>query len=76
MTELSIHTASTELAGGRVLRVSRVDKPRGDGETVVLEKLTGSYAARSLLEPSNGDRLTLDADELDTLQELLAEVGG
>lgn len=75
MTELSIRTESTELAGGRLLRVSSVEQPKGDGRTIVVERLPGSAGARSLMEPSNGDRLTIDSSELPTLMELLREVG-
>lgn len=74
MTELKIRTESTELAGGRLLRVSAVVGPKGESRTVVVERLPGSAGARSLIEPSTGDRLTLDADELPTLLELLEEV--
>lgn len=75
MTELT-RTEEVEIEGGRVLRVSRVQRPRGDGEAVVVEKLVGSSAARSLMEPSDGDRLTLDAAALPDLMELLEELGG
>lgn len=74
MPELTVHTEETELPGGRVLRVSRVERPRGSGESIVVERLVDSSAARSLMEPSDGDRLTLDADALSDLMELLEEV--
>lgn len=76
MTELSIRTESTELPGGRLLRVSAVERPKGDGRTIVVERLPGSAGARSLMEPANGDRLTLDADELPMLVEMLEAVEG
>lgn len=75
VTELQVTTEQIELDGGRVLRVSRVENPRG-GETVVLEKLTGAYAARSLIEPSNGSRLVVSAGDLPELRRLLKEVTG
>lgn len=71
MTELTVHTESTELPSGQVLRVSRVENPRDTGETVVLEKLVGSQAARSLMEPASGARLVLRASELPELVEML-----
>lgn len=73
VTELQVTTEEVELAGGRVLRVSRVENPRG-GETVVVEKLVGAYAARSLMEPSSGSRLAISADDVAELRRLLEEV--
>lgn len=75
VTELQVTTEQVELDGGRVLRVSRVENLRG-GETVVVEKLVGSYAARSLMEPSNGSRIVVSADDVPELRELLDEVTG
>lgn len=76
MTELTVRTTETELPGGRVLRVSRVENPGDAGETVVVERLPGSAGARSLMEPADGDRLTLDADALLELLDLLREIEG
>lgn len=74
MKELAVRMEDVELPGGRVLRVSRVENPRDAGETIVLEKLVGSSAARSLMEPSDDGRLTLSADALPELVELLGEL--
>lgn len=74
MEELQVRTSETELPSGQVLRVSRVENPRDAGETVVIEKLVGSHAARSLMEPSNGARLVVSANEVPELMELLEEL--
>lgn len=76
VTELTVRTEELELPGGRVLRVSSVENPRGDGRTVVMEKLVGSSAARNLMGPSDGDRLTLAAEVVPELMELLEAVEG
>lgn len=76
VTELDVRTATTELSGGRVLRVSSVARPREDGREIVIERLVGSASARNIMAPSDGDRLTIDAGELPELRALLDEVAG
>lgn len=75
MEELTVRTEETGSAGGRILRASHVQRPRDSGATVVLERLPGSAGARSLLEPSTGERLTVDADALPELLDLLGALG-
>lgn len=74
MPELSVRTERLELDGGQVLRVSLVDRPQGRGRDLVLERLPGSAGARSLMEPSTGDRLVVSDEIADDLVELVREV--
>lgn len=76
MPELTVRTEEVELPGGRILRVSSVEDPHTDGRRLVLERLVGSTAARSLVEPADGDRLVITEEAVSDLLRLVEEVTG
>lgn len=73
--QMTAHVHEEELDGGQMLRVASIERPHG-ADAVIVERGPRSDGPFALLDPGNGERVTLTRDAASHLRRMLGKVGG